>query len=200
MQPMMDDEERSWSLIHASDDDDAPRDQAIEVDVLTPPSLDYAANNFGNDGEEEHVFETCLMGGSGPTILVQSSGMDPSLVNYGVVAGGVLDGTTDINAIRCWSMDDDLEMLDDEPMAARPKSFLFQEQSASVMACNHNWMNTPMTSDEWDRIRDEETAEVALSRHRQRTRGETKEGEQSIEKPWALSHWTSTAWGYDESH
>jgi hypothetical protein len=202
MESKMDVEERSLSLIHGSDHDDAPREQAMQEDPLTPWSLDYASNNFDTDGEEE-LFENYIMGGSGTTMLLQS-GMDLSQLDYVVISGGGLNTMPDGNATTsssntCWSMDDDLEILHDEPMPDKPKSFLFQHHSA--MTCNHNWMNTPMTSTEWDRIREEESAEVARARHHQRTGGEEKtEGELLNETPRALSHWTSTAWDYDESH
>ena len=203
MESKMDHEEHSLSLIHSSDHDDAPREQAMQEDTLTPWSLDYATNNFDTGSEGEQLFENYIMGGSGPTILV-SCDMDLSLLDYGVVSGGGLNTMPDENATTnsnntCWPVEDDLEMLDDdEPMPDRAKSFLFQHPSA--MTCNHNWMNTPMTSAEWDRIREEEAAEVTRCRHHQRTGGEKTDGEQINETPRALSHWTSTAWDYDESH
>lgn len=96
-----------------------------------------------------------------------------------------------------WSMVDEL----DAPLVSSEdstKSFFLSGQAESISG---DWMDTSMTAADWERLREEETADAASLRqlYWDSRRAHDEQMHETCPERWAMSKWTSTTWDYNES-
>lgn len=179
------------------DDDDSWNEvSAVNGVLMESTSFDFG-ESFDSDEDNHHLAPVALklrLTNDDPTIPSSEADVAVSM-DFETLLGIEAEAVT-APCVR-WSLVDDV----DTPLVSHEdstKSFLLSGQAESISG---DWMDTSMTAEAWERIREEEAADAVSMRqlYWDAHNGQSEQTNETSPPRWSMSKWTSTKWDYDES-